>query len=464
MAPSKSIRGAFPTDRARVRNQAIVPFQPTMQEQQHSSSDTRSDIRSTSPRRRVDDPPRPRSRSVKTSQTHQAQSGDRQKPRRNRQLSQPRPHRVISPFIQGVRLVILGVGIWAIAGTALSVWNPASRHPSQVSPPVPQTSDQNPAYSQAFGADGTVNPFSLLQPGQEMRGLAAQVAPLTQGITDLTPGIYLVDLDNGDYFSLNGDASFSAASMIKVPVLIAFFQDVDAGKIRLDEILTMQEGDLAEGSGDMQFDGVGSQYTALETATYMITISDNTATNMLIRRMGGIEAMNQRFRQWGLQQTVFRNLLPDLEGTNMTSPKELSILMARVSQGDLMSIKSRDRLLDIMQQTVTDTLLPTSLTPGATISHKTGDIGSLVGDTGLIDMPNGKRYAITAMVKRPHNDDRAQELIRQIATTVYGYLEQSMGTPSSPVASPDSEVSPTATDVSPESPEVSPVETEGETR
>ena len=210
-----------------------------------------------------------------------------------------------------------------------------------------------------------------------------------------------------------------------MPILVDFFQYVDAGKIRLDEVIVMQEKDVATGSGDMQYDAVGSKYSALEVATNMIVISDNTATNMLIRRLGGIEAVNQRFKQWGLQQTTLRNVLPDLEGTNTTSPKELSTLMAMLSQGELLSMKSRDRALDIMRQTVTDTLLPTSLRPGATISHKTGDIGSLVGDTGLIDMPSGKRYAITAMVKRPHNDDRAQELIRQIAATVYDDLDQS---------------------------------------
>ncbi|NJR66344.1 MAG: serine hydrolase, partial [Leptolyngbyaceae cyanobacterium CRU_2_3] len=86
-----------------------------------------------------------------------------------------------------------------------------------------------------------------------------------------------------------------------------------------------------------------------------------------------------------------------------------------------------DRALDIMRHTVTDTLLPASLGEGATISHKTGDIGSLVGDTGVIDMPNGKRYAITVMVKRPNNDDRAQDLIRQLAATTYDYMAQAAG-------------------------------------
>jgi beta-lactamase class A len=219
-----------------------------------------------------------------------------------------------------------------------------------------------------------------------------------------------------------------------VPILVALFQEVDAGRVRLDEKLVLQQSDVGEGSGDIQYSPIGSEFTVLETITAMIVISDNTATNMVIRRLGGIEQVNQSFRKWGMQQTAVRKPLPDLEGSNTTSPKELSTLLAMVSQGELLSMKSRDRALDIMRHTLTDTLLPASLGEGATISHKTGDIGSLVGDTGIIDMPNGKRYAITALVKRPFNDPRAQDLIRQMSSTVYEYLNQAAGGRSSAVA------------------------------
>jgi beta-lactamase class A len=329
----------------------------------------------------------------------------------------------VTAFVQGMRLVILGVGVWAIAGTVLSMANPQVR-PDQGSYAGAEDGQQDSAYVQGLAPGAANASTSTLIAGQPMNNLLQKVTPITQGLPDLTPGVFVVDLDNGDYMSLNGEATFAAASMIKVPILIAFLQDVDAGKIRLDEKLTMLEGDLAGESGEMQFDGVGTQYTALETAANMIIISDNTATNMLIRQMGGIEVLSQRFRGWGLQQTTLRNLLPDLEGTNETSPRELSNLIARVSEGELLSMKSRDRFFDIMQRTVANGLLPAALGQGATIAHKTGDIGSLLGDSGLVDMPNGKRYAITVMVKRPHNDDRAFEIIRQIAGVTYDHLNQ----------------------------------------
>jgi beta-lactamase class A len=326
-------------------------------------------------------------------------------------------------FVQGMRLVILGVGVWAIMGTVLSMANPQSRSDQGA---YADAEMRDSAYVQELSTNSTV--ASSLVTGQPMNELLQKVTPIAQGTPDLTPGVFVLDLDNGDYLSLNGEMTFSAASMIKVPILLAFFQDVDAGKIRLDEMVTMLEGDIVGEAGEMQFDGAGTQYTTLETAANMIIISDNTATNMIIRLLGGVEVVNQRFREWGLQQTSLSNPLPDLEGMNQTSPRELSHLLSRVSEGELLTMRSRDRFLDIMQRTLANGLLPATLGQGATIAHKTGDIGSLLGDSGIVDMPNGKRYAITVMVKRPHNDDRAFELIRQISGITYEHLNQAPNT------------------------------------
>ncbi len=94
-------------------------------------------------------------------------------------------------------------------------------------------------------------------------------------------------MDSGDYVNVRGEQGFSAASTIKIPILIAFFQDVDAGKVRLDEMLTMKKELIGGGSGDLQYQQPGKQFSALETARKMIVISDNTATNMIIERLGG---------------------------------------------------------------------------------------------------------------------------------------------------------------------------------
>ncbi|MEH1853489.1 MAG: serine hydrolase [Nostoc sp.] len=319
-----------------------------------------------------------------------------------------------------LRLLIVGVGMGAIVGTALSVLDPANR----ISTNSTSQSNSNVLRSQPQPPQAPPVASSSLYLSQEITSLKNAVQNLAATNPNLTPGVFLVDLDTGSYVDINGSTSFPAASTIKVPILLAFFQDVDAGKIHLDEMLTMQQDLVAGGSGNLQYKPPGTQYAALEVVTKMITISDNTATNMLIARLGGIDALNQRFRSWGLTTTVIRNQLPDLQGTNTTSPKELGNLMAIVSQGNLVSAPSRDLMLDILRRTQKDTLLPSGLGTGARAYHKTGDIGTMLADTGLIVVPTGKRYIASVMVQRPENDPRAEKLISSISRLAYQEFSQ----------------------------------------
>jgi beta-lactamase class A len=209
---------------------------------------------------------------------------------------------------------------------------------------------------------------------------------------------------------------------------VAFLQDVDAGKARLDEQLVISKDVIVGEAGSLQYEPEGTKISALETLSEMIIHSDNTATNMIMRKIGGKDAANSRFKSWGLTATAIRHPLPDLEGTNTTSPYDLVNLLSMVDKGKLISPRSRDRLMDIMRRPVTNTLLPRGIGPQARIVHKTGDIRSVVGDAGIIDMPSGKRYIMAAIVKRPDNDQRANELIRQISRATYDYLSTSTPT------------------------------------
>ncbi|HIK29396.1 MAG TPA: serine hydrolase [Oscillatoriaceae cyanobacterium M7585_C2015_266] len=322
--------------------------------------------------------------------------------------------KAISPLIYGARILILGVGIGVIAGTLLSIFDPASRMPKKNS------------QLEATELQKTSNSFAQqnLQMTSEIEPLKKQLQELAAQHSDLTAAAIFVDVDTGAYTELNSNLSLAAASTIKVPILIAFFQDVDAGKIRLDEMLKMEAEDIAQGSGEMQYQPPGKLYSAIEVATLMITNSDNTATNMLIKRLGGATILNQRFKSWGLNKTAIRNLLPDLEGTNTTSVRDMGNLLAQIHQGKLISLRSRDRIFEIMRRTVNKSLLPQGIDKSATIAHKTGDIGTSIADVGIIDLPNGKRYLAAAIVKRPHNDARAEELIRQFSQKAYQFFSQ----------------------------------------
>lgn len=266
-----------------------------------------------------------------------------------------------------------------------------------------------------------------------MKVLEPQIKALMARYSFLQTGMFFLDLDTGNYLDIGGDRVFPAASTIKLPILIAFFQDLDAGKVTLDEMLTMRRDLVTNGSGVMQYERVGKKYTALETINKMVTISDNTATNMIIDRLGGAARLNQRFRNWGLKDTVIRHLLADLRGTNTTSSQDMARVLALLVNDKLVTPTSKEQALDILRRTTIHTLLPAGLGKGAVIANKTGDIGFLIGDAGFITMPSGKRYLAAIFVKRPYKDVRGRDFIRQVSHLVYDYLNQP-----NPVATVDS--------------------------
>ncbi|MDB9516173.1 class A beta-lactamase-related serine hydrolase [Roseofilum reptotaenium CS-1145] len=364
--------------------------------------------------------------------------------RRNRTLNRPKPTPV-SPLMYATRFLILGVGICAIAGTLLSASDPESmtfwglklastdtllNHAGEnTDADVSDTTDALLRENLSRQYPSPTNPQALYLE-TELTALKNQIQALASQSPEFKPGVFVLDLDTAGYVDMQGTLAFSSASTIKLPILLAFFQAVDAGTIRLDETLTLKEVHRAGGSGSLQYDPVGSEYTALEVATWMMTISDNTATNIIIERLGGMVQVNQSFSRWGLQQTVLRDWLPDLDGKNTTSPRELAQVMAMIHQGDVVSLKSRDRMIDIMRQTETSVLLEQGLGAGATIAHKTGDIGKLLGDVGLIDLPSGKRYIAAVLVERPHNDYGAANLIGDISHLAYEHMQAPPVTPS----------------------------------
>jgi len=257
--------------------------------------------------------------------------------------------------------------------------------------------------------------------GQEMLALKSQIQTLAAKYDYLSPGMFFMEVETGNYLDINGEKSFPAASTIKLPILIALFQAVDAGKVRMNETLTVRRDLITGGSGELQ-NRPGAKLSVLQTATKMIAISDNTGTNMIIDRLGGRAVLNRQFKNWGLRKTVINRLLGDFKGTNTTSPADLVRLSALLAKHQLISEASRSKVLDILNQTQNRKLLPAGLGKGAAIAHKTGTLGRLIGDAGIIEMPNGKLYLAGIFVKRSFNDLRARVFVQAVSRLTYKYI------------------------------------------
>ncbi len=316
-----------------------------------------------------------------------------------------------------VYVITIAVGLSTILGTLVSIAGSFQTN-------APDNFNLPPAVAQDSQTKSKLdNLFAIASLGKELITLKSNLEQLAAQYPDLEPEVFIVDLDTKGFVSIKGAEIIAAASTIKLPILVTFFQDIDQDKIKLSEPLSITEDVIGEGSGSMQYEKLGTKFSALETADKMMTISDNTATNMLIKRLGGMEQLNQRFDKMGLKGTRLRNPLPDLTGTNTTTPEDLGNLLVKLDHGDLISLRSRDRLLYIMRNIARNTLLPEGLESDAIIAHKTGDIKPVLGDVGIIDLPNGKRYIASILVKRPDNAPQAQEFIQKASHIAYQYFK-----------------------------------------
>lgn len=288
---------------------------------------------------------------------------------------------------------------------------------SQVVDAIPPSRAQ---FAQTTATDLAIGTIPL---SQELTTLTAQMQAAIARYPALSPGVFAVDVETGGYVNIDGNRVFPAASTIKLPILLAFFEAVDNKEVDLNEILSVDRESIASGSGKLQY-SPGKELTALATATQMITISDNTATNMIIDLLGGKEYLNSRFRSWGLKQTVIHNRLGDFKGTNKTSAADLVRVAASIAKHQIISESSRAKALDILNATENRKLLAAGLGTGAHIAHKTGDIGFVIGDAGIVEKPDGKLYLIGVFVERPYNDLDARYLVQELSRSAYNYLIQ----------------------------------------
>ncbi|MFO0038855.1 MAG: serine hydrolase [Synechococcaceae cyanobacterium] len=336
----------------------------------------------------------------------------------------PRSKPWVQPLLLLLRLAVTGVGLGVVVGSALKLLAPRFAQGGGLGIPA-----IDPAPRRLPGGGLGLGRFEARR---ELIDLSRRWASLAAAQKGLTASGFLLVLDDGRYAELQPDRALPAASSIKTPILLAALEDLEAGKLRWNEPLPMTKEVVGGGAGWMGSKPVGSRFPFHEAATEMIRVSDNTATNLLIKRLGGKTALNRRFQGLGLPATVVNNWLPDLEGTNTTSARDLARSIALVESGEkLSSPRVRDLFREILATSRTNTLIPLGLLKGLgkdssdpdgellaygiTVYNKTGDIGIAYADAALIQMPNGERAVAAFLVKGPFNDPRSAELIRAMA-------------------------------------------------
>ena len=258
--------------------------------------------------------------------------------------------------------------------------------------------------------------------GQELTDLESQIKNIMPMYPSIHPSVFVWDYDTGNYADINGSETFSAASIIKIPVLLQLFRSIENNQVSLYDEMPLTEYYRSEGSGGLQFKAANSTYTLDKLARVMITDSDNSATNMIMSKIGSMTDVNQGIRDWGLSQTQVHNWLPDLAGTNFTTARDLARMLYNIENPEFLSAESREKIVDYMGHVKNNRLIQAGLGSGALFLHKTGDIGKMLGDAGIVYAPNGKKYIVVILANRPYNSPAGKDFIVQASEIIYNYM------------------------------------------
>jgi beta-lactamase class A len=224
-------------------------------------------------------------------------------------------------------------------------------------------------------------------------------------------GYSVIDLETGARINRRGDETFPTASLIKVSILVTVYDLVAKGQLSLDDPLTVLKIDQVPGSGIIQFLHNGTILTVHDAAWLMSTISDNTATNLLLDRII-IRRVWAKMDSLGLQHTrvhsksFLRNSSVAMDssvkyGLGVTTPNEMAHLFELMAQGKAVNPTADSAMLDILEHNITDNMLQRYVS-GVRAAHKDGETDEVRTECTLWYLRN----RVVACVMTKENKDQ----------------------------------------------------------
>lgn len=232
-------------------------------------------------------------------------------------------------------------------------------------------------------------------------------------------GVIVKDLTTGLSTGINQSANMPAASTIKIPVMVEVFRQMASGAFDLNREVTLLRTDRDWGWGDLVAGRPGTRYTVARLLRLMITESDNTATNMLIRLVGRVH-INRTMNALGLRQTRLADYIRsdgDIRGLR-TSPLDMSNLLDAMAHDRLIDAWSSRAMIAILAGQQHNGLLPEPLPPGTQIAHKTGTLHDTLNDVGIVYL-NSSPYIIAVLTTQLPTLASGRRFIRGVSRLAY---------------------------------------------
>lgn len=244
------------------------------------------------------------------------------------------------------------------------------------------------------------------------------------------------DLQTGKTLFINEKENFHAASTMKTPVMIEVFKQAKARKFKLtDSILVKNEFksivdgspysmDIADDSGDGMYKMIGKKMTIYDLTYQMIIVSSNLATNILIDLVDAKNA-NESMRKLGAKDIQVLRGVEDQKAfdkglSNTTTAYDLMLIFEKIAQNKVIDKKSCEEMRKILFDQKFNEIIPEKLSKNVKVAHKTGSITGVQHDSGIVYLPDGRKYVLVLLSKKLKNADAGVKVLAEVSEMIYG--------------------------------------------
>ncbi len=240
-------------------------------------------------------------------------------------------------------------------------------------------------------------------------------------------GVAILDLSSGKKILLHADEVFPQASSIKIAVLAELYRQAQAGKLKLTDLYTVQASDLVADSDIMNGLTPGvTRITLRDLATMMVAVSDNSATNVLIDRVG-MENVNALMDSLGLAHTRLRRKMMDLKAAgegreNVSTPAEMMALLENLYRGKVLNREMTDDFFKMLS-THKQSFIPRDLPEGVKVANKQGELEGVRNDSGVVFVEN-RPYVICVMTTYLRHERDGEQAISRISAAAFSMFDR----------------------------------------